>query len=57
MKLLVLGGTVFLGRAIVEDARLALAVLAVAFYRDPSREMRVIGITGTSTPETSDTTA
>jgi len=34
--------------AIVEDARLALAVLAVAFYRDPSREMRVIGITGTN---------
>jgi UDP-N-acetylmuramoyl-L-alanyl-D-glutamate--2,6-diaminopimelate ligase len=33
---------------IVEDARLALAVLAVAFYRDPSREMRVIGITGTN---------
>jgi UDP-N-acetylmuramoyl-L-alanyl-D-glutamate--2,6-diaminopimelate ligase len=34
--------------AIVEDARLALAVLAIAFYRDPSREMRVIGITGTN---------
>jgi UDP-N-acetylmuramoyl-L-alanyl-D-glutamate--2,6-diaminopimelate ligase len=34
--------------AIVEDARLALAVLAAAFYRDPSREMRVIGITGTN---------
>ena len=33
---------------IVEDARLALAVLAAAFYRDPSREMRVIGITGTN---------
>jgi len=32
----------------VEDARLALAVLAAAFYRDPSREMRVIGITGTN---------
>jgi UDP-N-acetylmuramoyl-L-alanyl-D-glutamate--2,6-diaminopimelate ligase len=32
----------------VEDARLALAVLAVTFYRDPSREMRVIGITGTN---------
>ena len=27
--------------AIVDDARLALAVLAAAFYRDPSREMRV----------------
>ena len=34
--------------AIVEDARLALAVLAAAFYRDPSREMQVIGITGTN---------
>ena len=34
--------------AIVSDARLALAVLATAFYRDPSREMRVIGITGTN---------
>jgi UDP-N-acetylmuramoyl-L-alanyl-D-glutamate--2,6-diaminopimelate ligase len=34
--------------AIVEDARLALAVLAAAFYREPSREMRVIGITGTN---------
>jgi len=34
--------------AMVEDARLALAVLAAAFYRDPSREMRVIGITGTN---------
>jgi UDP-N-acetylmuramoyl-L-alanyl-D-glutamate--2,6-diaminopimelate ligase len=33
---------------VVEDARLALAVLAVAFYRDPSSEMRVIGITGTN---------
>jgi UDP-N-acetylmuramoyl-L-alanyl-D-glutamate--2,6-diaminopimelate ligase len=34
--------------AIVEDARLALSVLAAAFYRNPSREMRVIGITGTN---------
>ena len=34
--------------AIVEDARLALALLSAAFYRDPSREMRVIGITGTN---------
>jgi UDP-N-acetylmuramoyl-L-alanyl-D-glutamate--2,6-diaminopimelate ligase len=34
--------------AMVEDARLALAVVAAAFYRDPSREMRVIGITGTN---------
>jgi UDP-N-acetylmuramoyl-L-alanyl-D-glutamate--2,6-diaminopimelate ligase len=34
--------------AIVEDARLGLAVLAATFYRDPSREMRVIGITGTN---------
>jgi UDP-N-acetylmuramoyl-L-alanyl-D-glutamate--2,6-diaminopimelate ligase len=34
--------------AMVEDARLALAVVAAAFYRDPSREMQVIGITGTN---------
>jgi len=34
--------------AIVEDARLALAVLATTFFRDPSREMRVVGITGTN---------
>ena len=34
--------------AIVADARLALAVLATAFFRDPSREMRVVGITGTN---------
>ena len=33
---------------VVEDARLALAVLAVTFYGDPSREMQVIGITGTN---------
>jgi UDP-N-acetylmuramoyl-L-alanyl-D-glutamate--2,6-diaminopimelate ligase len=34
--------------AIVSDARLALAVLATTFYRDPSGDMRVIGITGTN---------
>ena len=34
--------------AIVGDARLALALLATTFYRDPSREMRVVGITGTN---------
>jgi UDP-N-acetylmuramoyl-L-alanyl-D-glutamate--2,6-diaminopimelate ligase len=34
--------------AIVEDARRALAVLATAFYRDPSADMRVVGITGTN---------
>jgi UDP-N-acetylmuramoyl-L-alanyl-D-glutamate--2,6-diaminopimelate ligase len=32
----------------VTDARLALAVLAVSYYRHPSDEMRVIGITGTN---------
>jgi UDP-N-acetylmuramoyl-L-alanyl-D-glutamate--2,6-diaminopimelate ligase len=32
----------------VSDARLALAVLAAAFERHPSDEMRVIGITGTN---------
>jgi UDP-N-acetylmuramoyl-L-alanyl-D-glutamate--2,6-diaminopimelate ligase len=34
--------------AIVDDARLALAVLAVTFHHDPSREMQVVGITGTN---------
>jgi UDP-N-acetylmuramoyl-L-alanyl-D-glutamate--2,6-diaminopimelate ligase len=34
--------------AIVEDARVALAMLATTFYRDPSSEMRVVGITGTN---------
>ena len=33
---------------VVRDARVALAFLAAAFHRDPSREMRVIGITGTN---------
>ena len=32
----------------VGDARLALAVLAAAFYRRPSAEMQVVGITGTN---------
>jgi UDP-N-acetylmuramoyl-L-alanyl-D-glutamate--2,6-diaminopimelate ligase len=32
----------------VHDARLALALLASAFYRHPSTELRVIGITGTN---------
>ena len=32
----------------VEDGRLALALLSAAFYRHPSREMQVIGITGTN---------
>jgi UDP-N-acetylmuramoyl-L-alanyl-D-glutamate--2,6-diaminopimelate ligase len=34
--------------AIVEDARLALAVLAATFYRHPSAEMQVVGVTGTN---------
>ena len=33
---------------VVQNARLALAYLAAAFYRDPSREMRTIGVTGTN---------
>ncbi len=33
---------------VVTDARLALALLASAFYRHPSRNMRVVGITGTN---------
>ncbi|HVH27104.1 MAG TPA: UDP-N-acetylmuramoyl-L-alanyl-D-glutamate--2,6-diaminopimelate ligase [Vicinamibacterales bacterium] len=32
----------------VHDARLALAQLAAAFYRHPSGEMQVIGVTGTN---------
>jgi UDP-N-acetylmuramoyl-L-alanyl-D-glutamate--2,6-diaminopimelate ligase len=32
----------------VTDARLALARLAAAFFGDPSRRMRVVGITGTN---------
>jgi UDP-N-acetylmuramoyl-L-alanyl-D-glutamate--2,6-diaminopimelate ligase len=32
----------------VTDARLALSILAAAFYGHPSREMRVVGITGTN---------
>ncbi|NVL89709.1 MAG: UDP-N-acetylmuramoyl-L-alanyl-D-glutamate--2,6-diaminopimelate ligase [Desulfobacterales bacterium] len=32
----------------VEDARLALAALSSTFYRDPSRELCIIGITGTN---------
>jgi UDP-N-acetylmuramoyl-L-alanyl-D-glutamate--2,6-diaminopimelate ligase len=34
--------------AIVGDARLALAILAAEFFHHPSREMRVVGITGTN---------
>jgi UDP-N-acetylmuramoyl-L-alanyl-D-glutamate--2,6-diaminopimelate ligase len=34
--------------SIVEDSRLALAILAATFHRDPSREMLVVGITGTN---------
>ena len=33
---------------VVGNARVALAVLSIAFYRDPSREMRTIGVTGTN---------
>src|SRR5205823_4278767 len=33
---------------VVADARLALALLAAAFYRHPSRDMQVVGITGTN---------
>src|SRR5262249_24239096 len=34
--------------AIVSDARVALAVLATTYYRDPSADMQVVGITGTN---------
>jgi len=33
---------------VVKDARLALALLAAEFFGHPSREMRVIGVTGTN---------
>jgi UDP-N-acetylmuramoyl-L-alanyl-D-glutamate--2,6-diaminopimelate ligase len=33
---------------VVRDARLALALLAAEFFGHPSREMRVVGITGTN---------
>ena len=33
---------------VVEDARLALAWLAAEFFQHPSRQMRVVGITGTN---------
>jgi UDP-N-acetylmuramoyl-L-alanyl-D-glutamate--2,6-diaminopimelate ligase len=33
---------------VVKDARLALAWLAAEFFRHPSREMQVVGITGTN---------
>jgi UDP-N-acetylmuramoyl-L-alanyl-D-glutamate--2,6-diaminopimelate ligase len=33
---------------VVNDARLALALLAAEHYRHPSRDMRVVGITGTN---------
>src|SRR5256884_6919752 len=34
--------------AVVQDARLALAHLAAAFFHHPSTEMQVVGITGTN---------
>jgi UDP-N-acetylmuramoyl-L-alanyl-D-glutamate--2,6-diaminopimelate ligase len=34
--------------AIVENARLALALLAAEFFHHPSRDMQVVGITGTN---------
>ena len=34
--------------AVVKDARLALAFIAAAFFRHPSNEMQVVGITGTN---------
>jgi UDP-N-acetylmuramoyl-L-alanyl-D-glutamate--2,6-diaminopimelate ligase len=34
--------------SVVEDGRLALALLAAEFFRHPSSEMRVVGITGTN---------
>jgi UDP-N-acetylmuramoyl-L-alanyl-D-glutamate--2,6-diaminopimelate ligase len=37
-----------LPQLVVKDSRHALAVLAAHFYRYPSREMRMIGVTGTN---------
>src|ERR671937_102746 len=34
--------------AVVPDARAAMAGVAGRFYRDPTRELRVVGITGTN---------
>ncbi|HEY3043140.1 MAG TPA: Mur ligase family protein, partial [Vicinamibacterales bacterium] len=34
--------------AVVQDARLALAQIAATFFRHPSAEMQVVGITGTN---------
>src|ERR1700694_564243 len=34
--------------AVVDGGRRALGVRAASFYRDPSRDMQVIGITGTN---------
>jgi len=34
--------------AVVDDARVALAALAAAFVHNPSREMQVVGVTGTN---------
>jgi UDP-N-acetylmuramoyl-L-alanyl-D-glutamate--2,6-diaminopimelate ligase len=41
-------GDVAAAWATVADARLALAVLAAAYYRNPAAEMQVVGITGTN---------
>ena len=32
----------------MSDARLALAALAAVFYGDPSRELALVGVTGTN---------
>jgi UDP-N-acetylmuramoyl-L-alanyl-D-glutamate--2,6-diaminopimelate ligase len=39
---------VYVPWVLVSDARVALARLATAFFGDPSREMQVVGITGTN---------
>ena len=36
-----------LPQVVVEDARLAMAGMSAAFYRHPSREMTIVGISGT----------
>ncbi len=41
-------GDVAVPWVMVGDARLAMAVLAAALYRNPSAEMQVVGITGTN---------
>lgn len=46
---------VALPKLFVSDARYAMAVIACSFYRHPSRELRLIGVTGTNGKTTTTT--